>query len=146
MHRYTYSLFAIYALCFASRDGVRAASVKLQEDATPTTEIKTGSILDCITCLSKQPQLNEMIQAQKVAQRLEYIKQQLMSNLHVETPPTNPPKLEALPGFMVEQLVNPEENYEEKRNRETVADAKQIVLVPKEGEYRMLVVILCTLD
>lgn len=91
-----------------------------------------NSILDCISCLSKQPQLNEMIRVQKIAHRLEYIKQQLKSNLHVETPLADPPKLENLPGFLVDQLVNsPAERKVEDVREE---DAKQMVLFPDRGK------------
>ena len=132
MCSYKYSLLAVCVFCFAFRGGVRAYAVGRESDAT-TEEAHTGSLLDCITCLSKQPQLNEMIRAQKIAHRLEYIRQQLNSNLHVQTPPTDPPKLEALPGFLVDQLVNSPSDRDFEHVRESGAD-KQMVLFPEEGK------------
>lgn len=106
-----------------------------------------GILSDCIGCKNEQPELKEFLKLQKIAHRLEYIKQQLISNLHVENPPKKPPKLDALPNFLLNKLVNPiinkenEDGYSPEPANDELS-FKQIILFAEQGE-KMLIFRIC---
>lgn len=92
---------------------------------------------DCIGCKNDQPELNEFLKSQKIAHRLEYIKQQLISNLHVENPPKEPPKFDSLPDFLIHKLVHPTASKTNSASPEGNEEqtTRQMVLFAEEGEF-----------
>lgn len=96
-------------------------------------------LFDCVGCRNDQPELNEFLKSQKIAHRLEYIKQQLMSNLHVENPAKESPKFDLLPDFLVRQLVRPNAAVPNSGSPELNDQIeRQMVLFPEEGECTYL--------
>lgn len=95
------------------------------------------TIPDCIGCRNEHAELGEYLKSQKIAHRLEYIKQQLINNLHVQSVPIETPKFDSLPDFLVQKLV-----YEDTSNKasDSFADGtndeppnRQMVLFVEEG-------------
>ncbi|XP_065208515.1 growth/differentiation factor 8-like [Planococcus citri] len=70
------------------------------------------TIPDCVNCKNDKSELGEYLKSQKIAHRLEFIKQQLINNLHVKSTPQETPKFDSLPDFLVQKLV-----YDDATNR-----------------------------
>lgn len=111
-------------------------------DSAASRDENAAPLGDCIDCVGdsqqlQEPQMHELIKQQKIAQRLEYIMQQLIANLHTETRPKDPPKLNTLPEFLVERLVSPQSSsVTDAEAAEYPAVTKQVVLFPEEGNVR----------
>lgn len=102
-----------------------------------TSDYNATVYINCEGCVNDQPNLSEIMTEQKIKQRLEYINQQLMLYLHTEIKPMEPPKLNQLPDFLVEQLVNPQTEGDSDAYPEIAENSvtsKQIVLFPEEGK------------
>lgn len=106
-------------------------------------EMQLKTLSDCVGCQNDaqpQPELNEFLKTQKKAHRLEYIKQQLINNLHVENRPKEPPKFDSLPEFLVHELVHASETTSSKLNSGAVPDgnedqtSKQMLLFAEQGK------------
>lgn len=97
----------------------------------------------CLSCGSGDPQnaeLEDFLKTQKVAQRLQSIKQQLDNSLRIQSQAGNAPKLKALPQFLVDELMDSSNDAEEERNKDT-KEMKQVVLFPEEGKIRFSILV-----
>lgn len=124
-------LFRIFVILWFTYISVEGVSKK-DSDHNATVYI------NCQGCVNDQPNLSEIMTEQKIKQRLEYISQQLMLYLHTEIKPMEPPKLNQLPSFLIEQLVNPQTEGDSDAYPELAENSvtsKQIVLFPEEGKW-----------
>ncbi|KAK7601438.1 hypothetical protein V9T40_008879 [Parthenolecanium corni] len=91
----------------------------------------------CLSCGPGDPQnaeLEDFLKTQKVAQRLQSIKQQLDNSLRIQRQPKNAPKLKALPQFLVDQLMESNGNDADKETHKNTVEMRQVVLFPDEGK------------